>query len=277
MTSNSISNFAAVVNTHSSYHDVLDIFLRTFHRHCPNLKLYVFTDRYDDKMFSKNETVIVYQGETFRDQYLYGLSHVAENILLTLNDDYFLISDPDWEEIKRCIDLLKATDYAQLRLHRGPNFINKTEAKSLFHLDLNSDFFYSQTVTLWKTSALIDVFRGTPPSGIARKGKEIQFEVIANETCRKLGLTGLVYYNHERKRGRFHFDCTIFPYISSAIVDGRWNFIEYSKELEKIGESFDHDFEVRGKNSNYIFRFFNFLNQINTRFKNLLSRTLKRY
>ena len=34
------------------------------------------------------------------------------------------------------------------------------------------------------------------------------------------------------KRGLFHYDSNIFPYIATAIVKGKWNYSEYKNELD---------------------------------------------
>lgn len=247
--------FAVVVNSHSSYHDVLKIFLKAFRKYCPSLKLYIFTDRNDRDIFCDNETVIIYQGETFRDQYLFSLNHVNEDIILTLNDDYFIMGEPKWDALCQCVEILKSSEHSQIRLHRGLNFRKIQIHENLYQLDPAGQFFFSQTATLWKKNCLKKIFEQTPPSGIARQGKEVQFETIANLTTRTLGLTGLVYFNNEMKRGRYHYDCSILPHVVSAIVDGRWNFIEYSNELDDISLEFGIDVSVRGKNNTFFYRF----------------------
>lgn len=261
--------FAAVVNSHSSYHDVLKIFLQTFRKYCPSLKLYIFTDRNDPDTFLTGETVIIYQGSTFRDQYLFGLKHVYEDIILTLNDDYFLTGIPDWNILSSCVEILQSSEYSQIRLHRGLNISETKIFDNFFQLDPNAEFFFSQTATLWKKDILKNIFENTAPSGIARQRKEVQFESIANQTTRALGLSGLVYFNNEEKRGMYHYDCSILPHVVSAIVDGRWNFLEYENELNDLLLEFDIEFSVRGKNSSFFYRF---LEPANAYIKRLIMR-----
>ena len=261
--------FAAVVNSHSSYHDVLKIFLQTFRKYCPSLKLYIFTDRNEPDTFLSEETVIIYQGDTFRDQYLFGLKHVSEDIILTLNDDYFITGIPDWNTLSSCVEILQSSEYSQIRLHRGLNFSETKISDNLYQLDPNAEFFFSQTATLWKKDSLKNIFENTAPSGIARQRKVVDFESFANNTTSALGLSGLVYFNNEEKRGMYHYDCSILPHVVSAIVDGRWNFLEYKNELEDLSLEFDIEVSVRGKNSSFFYRF---LEPANAYIKRLIMR-----
>ena len=50
----------------------------------------------------------------------------------------------------------------------------------------------------------------------------------------------------EKKRGIYHCDSTIFPYISTAIVKGKWNETEYKNELTEIFNEFNIDKTIRG-------------------------------
>lgn len=257
---------AVIVNSHSSYHDVLEIFLKTFHEHCSFLKLYIFTDHFDSNIFIGNENVILYEGETFRDQYLFALKSVEEKYVLTLNDDYFIYGKPSIALLNFLLEQIEEKSLAQIRLHRGPNFTKDRLTKNLFKMDLKKPFFYSQTATLWELEALRRLFEATRPSGIARKGNELQFEVLANKTAQRLHLTGAVYFDNERKRGKYHYDCSIFPYIASAIVDGKWNFLEYPDELNEINFRFNCDLSFRGNNATPFSRF---LEPIYAHFKRL--------
>ena len=42
----------------------------------------------------------------------------------------------------------------------------------------------------------------------------------------------MVRVGGERKRGMYHCDSIVFPYIATAINKGKWNYNEYQKELD---------------------------------------------
>ena len=41
-------------------------------------------------------------------------------------------------------------------------------------------------------------------------------------------------YKGENKRGAHHYDSSVYPYIATAIVKGKWNVTEYKNELTNI-------------------------------------------
>jgi hypothetical protein len=50
----------------------------------------------------------------------------------------------------------------------------------------------------------------------------------------------------EKKRGIYHYDSEVFPYVATAIVKGKWNFSEYPKELEEVLSFCEIDKKLRG-------------------------------
>lgn len=226
--------YCAVVNTHASYHDVLGVFLKTYQSHTTDIPLYIFTNTaFGDLTFGPCET-LMYSSANFRDQYLECLLQVPCDYVLTFNDDYFLTAPPNYLEISRCVDVLADTKHAQIRFVRGPNFTQRMGTRSLYDMDNSQPYFFSQTLSLWKREELIRIFEKVVPSGIARKGNEVQFELLANNACEMLGHTGLVYYEGEQKIGSSHYECSIIPHIVSAVVNGYWNTREYANELKQI-------------------------------------------
>ena len=61
-----------------------------------------------------------------------------------------------------------------------------------------------------------------------------------------LKINGLYCYYNEPKRGSNHHDSSVFPYIATAIVKGKWNCLEYRKELEPIFKNYNIDRYLRG-------------------------------
>ncbi len=231
---NNDKRYCAVVNTHSSYHDVLAVFIKTYQRHAPDIPLYVFTNTALDESPSSYFKTLKYGSDNFRDQYLECLLQIPFDYILTFNDDYFLTAPPNYSEISRCVDVLEETKHAQIRFVRGPNFTQGQVIDRLYCLDNKQPFFFSQTLSLWKREKLLQIFEMVGPSGIARKGNEIQFEVVANKACEMLDFTGLVYFEGEKKIGSAHYECRIIPHVVSAVVDGYWNIKEYASALRQI-------------------------------------------
>ena len=44
----------------------------------------------------------------------------------------------------------------------------------------------------------------------------------------------MIQIGGEKKRGMYHYDSIVFPYIATAINKGKWNMSEYQTELDKM-------------------------------------------
>lgn len=57
----------------------------------------------------------------------------------------------------------------------------------------------------------------------------------------------MVKLGNEVKRGLYHCDSIVFPYIATAINKGRWNISEYRKELTLIFSKYNVNPSIRGE------------------------------
>ena len=85
-----------------------------------------------------------------------------------------------------------------------------------------------------------------PNLHIANKDWQNSFEFQASKTCRELGIQGLFCYYGENKRGMYHYDSSVFPHISTALVKGRLNMTEYPSEMSKLIKKYKIDITKRG-------------------------------
>ena len=235
-----LSDLSIVVNTHSSASDVWPVFFSQLEKHFLNQsqggpfegKVYVFTD--EAKGISERYESITYDKEdVFRTQYLECLKSVQDDFILYLNEDYILYDDVNLQKLSEYLAVLKDNpELAFVRFTRGPNITQEKINKDLFYLSHDQPFFYSQTAGIWRRSALQKIHENGPNTHIGARGvTDGHFEVGANQVCRDLNLQGVVAYNGEPLRGEHHYDSQAFPYIASAVIKGKWNLKEYSKEL----------------------------------------------
>ena len=87
---------------------------------------------------------------------------------------------------------------------------------------------------LGKTETLKNIHLKGPELHIANKDWINSFEYQASKICRELKVKGLFCHYGENKRGKYHYDSIVFPHISTALVKGKWNMLEYSKEMSTI-------------------------------------------
>ena len=88
-----MDNIALVVNTHSSYGDLWEMFFDKKREHFPDIKTYVFSDSGD---FEPEHTVVYYdRRKNFRSQFLSCIGSVQEEYCIFVSEDYILCDHPD--------------------------------------------------------------------------------------------------------------------------------------------------------------------------------------
>ncbi len=88
----------------------------------------------------------------------------------------------------------------------------------------NQDSKFSIQPTLIKLKNFVSLLESTQPLNIW----DFELAVPAE------GKHYMVRLGDERKRGMYHCDSIIYPYIATAIIKGKWNYGEYMKELDEL-------------------------------------------
>ena len=243
-----LKDLAVVVNTHSSCTDVWPMFFGQLEKHLGKLQTYVFTNN-EDGLPDYVSPVLYKEEDKYRTQYLNCLKSVREPFILHLNEDYILYNDVDFSKIRSCLQVLATNrELCCVRFTRGPNFTNDKFRDGLHYLTHDKEYFFSQTAGLWNKDLLEKIHELGPDTHIGVNGAQYgHFEEDANRVCKDLNLTGLIAYNDEPLRhNAAHHDSSIFPYIATAIVKGKWNLSEYSLELLPLLEKYNIDPTRRG-------------------------------
>ena len=243
-------NVCLVVNTVSHCKDLWEMFFGQIDIHYPNNKIYVFTD--DEVGLPVNVTPIRYDPkDNFRTQYLSCIRRVKEDFVIYLNEDYILYDDVNVELMNEYVELMRSD--LEISFIKTNKSVNSTQRKyrgreNLMYLSPNREYFFSQNAALWRRKDLERVHEAGPDLHIGDLRTTLQFEVEANQVCRDLKLQGLYMYHGEPKRGKYHYDSNVFPYIATAIIKGKWNLREYFKELSPLLTKYGINPDVRGSN-----------------------------
>lgn len=240
---------ALVVNTTTACSDVWDMFIDSVDTHFPQIKSkYMFVDptEYEFKGFK----VINYDASsTYRDQFYHCIQQVNEKYCIYVAEDYILYNPVNWDLILKLNSVLDANpDLSFIKLIKGPEsrLFKYKGFDNLYKLDNNDPNFYTNQATIWKTRDLEKIYELSPPAHIAWKGNMLQFEPNAYKICKKLNMQGVFYYNGEPLRGMAHHDSSVYPYIATALVKGKWNLSEYPIELSYYLRKFNIDINKRG-------------------------------
>lgn len=218
-------NLKNIVYTHSSYFDVLDVFLEQQTKFGVN-NYTIFSDI----PFNNSNDYIFYKNESSYSKRLQEcLNQIDSDMVLYQHEDMFLYDLPNISKINKYANFLKESSYSFIRLSKtGDCILNKNkQIESLFEIHQNSPDFFAVQPTIWKTKDFIKFLSFGSDMSIW------DLEINSSSLSLKSNISGLLHFENEEKRGG-HYDSSIWPYVATAIVKGKWNQIEYREEISKI-------------------------------------------
>ena len=217
-----------LVYTHSDYswvwkywHQQTDKFLQNFDKICLSNSNSSFRDDY---------LVIKYNdGLTYKNRVLSCLNDIDDNeIVLFCHEDMFLYKKPNFKIIDEYINLVKNDNCELVKLIRAFENLDKSNLHKMLFKNPDKQLFSIQP-TIIKIKTLKHIYKTVPGENI--------WEFEANTSKKYLkDLISLCSFDPDvdKKRGKFHYDSSVYPYICTAVIKGKWNFKEYKKELFEI-------------------------------------------
>ena len=214
--------------THSDYswvwkywHQQTDKFLNDFEKIClinsdSSFREDYVTIKYDDKHIYKNRV-------------LSCLNEINdEEIVLFCHEDMFLYMRPNFETINQYINLIKNDKCSSIKLIRAFEGLEKSNLHQKLFKNPSNQLFSIQP-TILKIKTLKYIYKTVPGNNIWEFEANTSKEYLKN-------LISLCSFdiNIDKKRGKFHYDSSVYPYICTAVIKGKWNFKEYKKELFEI-------------------------------------------
>jgi len=237
-----------VINTTTKVKDLWPMFFGQIDKYISKdffSNKYVFTDASNSDIPDDYKVLLYNKDDEYTDQFLDCINRVPEEYCVYISEDYILYDKVNENLIKKYQEILHEDNSLDfIKLLKGgvtSNFYgNYKQFDDLFFLSYQDPYFYTNQPTIWRTKKLKSIHYNSPTLDIAK------FEYNATEVCKKLDIKGVHCYHQEAKRGEFHYDTIVFPYISTALVKGKWNYSEYPKELEEMFSTYKVDRFIRG-------------------------------
>jgi len=229
-----------IVYTYHKNFDILPIFLKRAERFHPNQKIIILSD----EEFKSNYKNVIYKDSDPHYLHWKDVLNFVGDYFIYCQEDFLLYSQVDTEKLEKCLNSAKNNNLSYLRLIKSGIFNSKNRKEfdeNIF--EISSDEIganFAMQATIWNKNDFYRVYENS-------KINRIFDEDIIRKSVSKLGLKGAYYYNNEAKRGFYHYDSKVFPYVATALVKGKWNTKEYDKELNVLKDEFNLDFNRRGK------------------------------
>jgi hypothetical protein len=237
-----IRNVAIVVFTHSNYSDVWPIFFGQAAKYLGKFKIYLFVDKHMEGIPDDVEVILYDENDDYQTRFATCLQQVEEQYVILHHEDMPLYAEPNIDRIKDYVHMIAKHQFDSVKLLKGGE-MNGTPHKDLKELILipsSSSWLFSIQPTIWERDKLQLIYDETQGNTIW------EFEVNAQQICRNHKMKNYYYYDGEPKRGRYHFDSKVYPYIATAVSKGKWVMSEYPKELGQLLKEYNIDPSVRG-------------------------------
>lgn len=228
-----------VVYTNSNCSDIWNIFVSQYNEHT-NSELFVISDSYDFPIEDKNKVYVYSNNDEYYKVWVNALKKFDLKNFIYLQEDFLLYDKANDEKIIELSEILNKSKYSFIRLIKSGNLNSVLHENNIYEIEsCNSDIF-SMQATIWKTKDYIHIMENV------KEPKWLETYNYKNFMCNN-NISGLYYYNGEPKRGLNHYDSTIYPYIATAIVKGKWNISEYKSELNLMIEKYGININKRNK------------------------------
>jgi len=215
-------NVPLIIYTHSDYKDVWKLLFGQLKKYLPNQKVYVLSNSEHSEIPSEYTTIVYDDSKVYTDRLKECLSQIDEDVVLFQHEDMVLFNQPKVELFDKYINYVKEDKVDSVKLI----YVMENDVVSDIDPTLISNQYskFSIQPTLVKLKNFVSLLESTQPLNIW----DFELAVPAE------GKHYMVRLGDERKRGMYHCDSIIYPYIATAIIKGKWNYGEYMSELDEL-------------------------------------------
>lgn len=221
--------------THTDYKDVWPPFFGQMKKYLPEAKIHVLVNTIDSDIPSECVVITYDDTKIYTERLKEGLGKLTCEEFLFIHEDMYLYDEPNLDLIKTYLDYIKSKSADSIKLIYVAE--NDTTSSIDPTLILNKYSKFSIQPTLISKEIFNDKLNGLPQPLTIYELESIIQNSGKDYMCRIGG---------EIKRGSGHYDSLVFPYIATAIVRGKWNYLEYRKELDEILPEYNIDKDNRG-------------------------------
>tara|TARA_B100000287_G_C20558870_1_gene751600 strand:+ start:469 stop:1140 length:672 start_codon:yes stop_codon:yes gene_type:complete len=177
---------------------------------------------------------------------VHGLDHVKTETCFLHLEDMPLYDKPNEEKISEYLKLIKEDKLDYVKMIRADGLDYPIIENELYTVPIYSNNLFAVQPSLWNVSKLKEIYQRVKDTGyseVTAKG----FEPAAQQPSREMLIRGSFVYNDaDEKRGMFHYDSGVYPFICTAVVKGNWNTKEYPKEMEMLFKKYNINKNDRG-------------------------------
>lgn len=228
--------------SHFEYSDVWPIMKGQVDKFFKDKRKIFFTNEIGSFDFSDWEVVLYDDSLPYQKRVAACLEKIDDEFVIIHQEDMIFTKQPDFNIIENdLLSLVKNGDLDLIKFCKAC-YIDRGHVRMGKNLFKNPDnLSYAVQPTLGRKKTIHNISNNTLGSSIWR------FEANSSNTTNFLNYKSAYYYEgNERKRGMYHWDSSIYPYLNSGILKGRWDFSMYREELSELLNDHGVDPLVRG-------------------------------
>jgi hypothetical protein len=210
-----------IVYTHIDMKDVWPMFFGQLKKYIGDTKIYVAVNE-DDTELSDYIRIIYDDSNSYTQRWKEILEQVEEETFMFIHEDMILFDKVDFQSLEKYIGYVKDNLAESIKLILAGDKFDEWPIDKTLVTNQYAKFSIQPTITQKKIFQ--QLVENLPPLNIW------QFE----DAIVSSGRDFMVRIGTEKKRGIYHYDSLVFPYIATAINKGKWNMSEYSKELDEL-------------------------------------------
>ena len=226
-------NLPIVVYTHTDMKDIWPMFFGQLKKYVSNTKIYVAVN--EDDSYLSDYTIVKYDdSKVYTERWKQILPQISEEVILFLHEDMILFDSIKPDYIKKYFEYVKNGEVNSIKLILAGEYFSESSIDSTLVFNEYSKFSIQPTIVT--KEFFTNVLNSVDELNIW----EFEQEIAGT------GRDYMVRIGGEKKRGIYHYDSLVFPYIATAINKGKWNLNEYMKELNPMFEEYNINTFERG-------------------------------
>jgi hypothetical protein len=215
-----------IVYTHTDMKDIWPMFFGQLKKYIGDTKVYVAVNE-DDTQISDYVRIIYDDSKEYTERWKEILDKIEEETFMFMHEDMILFDKLNFQMLEKYVGYVNDEMLDSVKLILAGDRFEQWPIDNTLVTNQYSKFSIQPTIT--RKDIFKEKVNGVSPLNIW------QFEEAITTTGRDF----MVKIGGERKRGIYHYDSLVFPYIATAINKGKWNLVEYQEELNPMFEEYN--------------------------------------
>lgn len=226
--------------THTDCKDIWRIFFNQIDKYLPHVQKIILVNKDDSDIPVEYQKIFYNENLNYTKRVAQCLEQLHNETVLFIHEDMILFNNLNYNKINDFIELIEKDKADFIKLIKVDVGSDKTEYYPNL-IKSPQELMFSVQPTICKSNKLKNIF-SLFDCNIWDFEKQVSIACLHFKYLNCF----MASTDKDKKRGLFHYDSNIFPYIATAIVKGKWNYSEYKNELDIFFDKYKINKDERG-------------------------------